>query len=110
MCPLGLTLRRALAKLCRAQLHLEAVRALVDEHVCSCRGVFRRRSVSEAGRQATQIQLHPLVLGTWWTAAGCIGCPASTGNTEMLELEDPGVVLIMEILVGDEFDVAAWLR
>jgi hypothetical protein len=47
----------------------------------------------------------------WWTTATVmIRVPVTAGATGRLELEDPRVVLVAGILVGDQLDVTARLR
>jgi len=51
------------------------------------------------------------VFRTRWTAAAVrVGDPVIAGGPVVLELEDPRVVLVMKILVGDQLDIAARLR
>ena len=79
------------------------------EDVCSGGCVFRRTGVPEAGRDATEVQLHPLMLWARWTATVMIRVPVTTRTADRLELEYPRVVLVIEILVGDQFHVTARL-
>jgi hypothetical protein len=72
--------------------------------------VFRRTGVPETGRDATQVQLHPVMLRTRRTTTVMIRVPMTAGATDRLEFEDPRIVLIIEIFIGDQFNITARLR
>jgi hypothetical protein len=80
------------------------------EDVCSGGCVFRRTGVPETGRDATQVQLHPVMLRTRRTTTVMIRVPMTAGATDRLEFEDPRIVFIIEIFVGDQFNITARLR
>jgi hypothetical protein len=80
------------------------------EDVCSGGCVFRRTGVPETGRDATQVQLHPVMLRTRRTTTVMIRVPMTAGATDRLEFEDPRIVLIIEIFIGDQFNITARLR
>jgi hypothetical protein len=71
--------------------------------------MFRRTGVPEAGRDAAEEQLHPLMLRTRRATTVMIRIPMTARATDRLELEYPRVVLVIEILVGDQFHVTARL-
>src|SRR3954453_6588609 len=73
--------------------------------------MLRCGGVAEPGHDATQVQLHPLMLWAWRaTTAMSIRCPVVAGSADVLELEDPRVVLIIGVLVGDQLHTTPRIR
>src|SRR4051794_37401683 len=82
----------------------------MNEHVGSGRRVFRRCGVPKTRHDAAQVQLQPLMFWTWWTANVLLRYPVVARSANRLELEYPRIVLIVQVLVRDQFDVATGLR
>src|SRR3712207_6821244 len=83
----------------------------MDEDVSSGRRMFGCSGVAEFRHKTAQVQLQPLMLRARRTTTTVrVGRPVIAGDTDRLELEDPGVVLVAGVLVRDQLNVTARLR